>query len=237
MSGAPPTVATVIHVKLAGKAVKFLMYAVAGLAVLALVTVLMPQAMFNAIGDRLGRLNPLATTTVDRSGAAMLERIRNLEEFTAAEANFTQDVDIEEDSWMPSFVHGESVVAIVTGKVRASVDLGGLDEGAITVDEATKTITVQLPDPELGEAELDAAQTRVIDRDRGVMNRVGDVFAENPTDDTKIFATAEKKMAEAAEGSDLMDRAYSNTETWFSTFLGAAGFDTVVVRWPADANQ
>ncbi len=74
-------------------------------------------------------LDPFGSETVDRSGPALLERIQKLEEFTAAEANFTQDVDLEEDAnYLPDFIKGERVTALVTGQVRATVDFGQLDE-------------------------------------------------------------------------------------------------------------
>ena len=41
-------------------------------------------------------VNPFGDETVDRSGPTVLERIRKLEEFTAAEGTFTQDVDLRQ---------------------------------------------------------------------------------------------------------------------------------------------
>ena len=48
----------------------------------------------------IATIDPFGSETVDRSGPAVLEQIRELEEFTAAEGNFNQDVDIEEDDVM-----------------------------------------------------------------------------------------------------------------------------------------
>jgi hypothetical protein len=180
----------------------------------------------------LSVLDPFGSETVDRSGPAMLERIRELEEFTAAEGTFTQDVDLEEDSnLLPSFLAGQRVVALVTGTVRATVDMSGLDEDSIEVSDDGTTIRISLPDPTLSDAEIDESSARIISRDRGLIDRVDDFFAGNPTDDRELYVAAEQKVESAARDSDLIDEARENTEEWLTTFLGAAGFTTVEIDW------
>lgn len=182
----------------------------------------------------VGLLNvwdPFGTTTVDRSGPAVLERIRTLEEFTAAEATFTQDVDLENDSFLPGFVKGERVTAIVTGSVRATVDFSDLGPNSIQVSDDGRSIQVTLPEPQLADAEIDEGSARIVSRDRGIVDRIEDVFAGNPTDDSPVYEEAEKKLQSAAEQSDVIDQARTNTEQWLRTFLGAAGFDEVQINW------
>ncbi len=182
----------------------------------------------------VGLLNvwdPFGTTTVDRSGPAVLERIRTLEEFTAAEASFTQDVDLENDSFLPGFIKGERVTAIVTGSVRATVDFSDLGPNSVKVSDDGTTIQITLPDPQLTDAEIDEGSTRIVSRDRGIVDRVEDVFASNPTDDSPVYEEAEKKLESAAAKSDVIDQARTNTEQWLRTFLGAAGFETVQINW------
>ena len=182
----------------------------------------------------VGLLNvwdPFGTTTVDRSGPAVLERIRTLEEFTAAEATFTQDVDLENDSFLPGFVKGERVTAIVTGSVRATVDFSDLGPNSVKVSDDGTSIQVTLPDPQLADAEIDEGSARIVSRARGIVDRIEDVFAGNPTDDSPVYEEAEKKLQAAAEQSDVIDQARTNTEQWLRTFLGAAGFDEVQINW------
>lgn len=171
------------------------------------------------------------TETVDRSGPAMLERIRTLEEFTAAEGSFIQDVDLENDTkYLPAFVSGERVVAIVKGSVRATVDFSSLDEGSITVDEESNTIRIALPEPVLSDVDIDEKSVRIF-RERGLTDRIEDFFADNPTDDSPVFLAAEGRINEAAKESDLVVRAGANTEQWLRTFLAAAGYPNVIVNW------
>ncbi len=176
--------------------------------------------------------DPFASDTVDRSGPTMLEQIRELEEFTAAEGSFTQDVDLEEDArYLPGFLKGERVVAMVTGTVRATVDFSGLDEDAVHVDESTNTIRLTLPEPVLSDADIDEASARIISRDRGLLDRADDFFSSNPTDDGPLYQAAEEKVEAAARESDLLAEARENTEQWLTTFLGAAGFEHVEITW------
>lgn len=176
--------------------------------------------------------DPFGSDTVDRSGPTVLERIRTLEEFTAAEAVFVQDVDIEEDTrFLPGFLSGERVVAIVDGAVRATVEFGDLDEESVQVDEESGSISITLPSPELREADIDEQSVRVVARDRGLADRLGDVFVTNPTDDSPVFERAVELMNAAAKESNLTETARANTEQWFVTLMGAAGFETVDVTW------
>jgi hypothetical protein len=205
----------------------------AGLSVLATASlVLIALGLFAlVIVGLLSVWDPFGTTTVDRSGPAVLQRIRTLEEFTAAEATFTQDVDIENDSFLPGFIKGERVTAIVNGTVRATVDFGALGPNAIDVSDDGTTIRITLPDPELTDPEIDEGSARIVSRDRGIVDRIEDVFSGNPTDDTPVYREAEKKLEAAAKESDVIEQARTNTEQWLRTFLGAAGFERVEITW------
>ena len=177
-------------------------------------------------------VDPFGTDTVDRSGPAVLERMRELEEFSAAEGTFTQDVDIEEDApYLPDFLKGERVVALVTGTVRGVVDFSDLDADSVIVSEDRTSIRVVMPDPVLSDVDIEESTARIIARNRGLVDRIGDVFSGNPTDDTALYQAAEDKVAAAARESDLLEQARDNTEEWLRTFLQAAGFETVEVDW------
>jgi len=183
----------------------------------------------------VGALNwfdPFGSTSVDRSGPSVLERIRQLEEFTAAEATFTQDVDLTEDAnLLPDFIQGERVTAIVTGTVRATVDFGQLTDDAVQVSDDRTTIRLRLPEPTLSDPEIDEGSARVVSRDRGILDRIEDAFVSNPVDDGPVYQAAEQKLADAAANTDVLDQAKVNTERWLSTFLQAAGFSTVEIDW------
>ena len=181
--------------------------------------------------------DPFASNQVDRSAPAVLEKIQELERFTAAEGQFVQTVDFERDAkYLPSFLKGERVVASVQGNVAATVDFGSLDQDAVRVDDDRRTISLRLPAPELQPADIEESSTKILTRDRGVIDRAEDFFASSPTDDTPLYRAAEKKVDAAAARSDLRETARTNTERWLRTFLGAAGFDQVEISWAPAPN-
>lgn len=176
--------------------------------------------------------NPLGSQTVDRSGPSVIEQVLELEEFTAAEAEFVQDVDIENDTrFVPSVISGERVVAMASGTVEATVDFSGLDEDNVVVSNDGTTISLNLPEPVLEDADIDEADTRIVSRQRGVLDRVGDMVSSNPFDDSELYQAAAEKLNKAASEADLGSTAKANTQDWLETFLGAAGFETVIISW------
>jgi hypothetical protein len=204
-------------------------------AVVASIAVIAAAAAVLVVALLLSAIDPFGSDTVDRSGPTVLTEMRKLEEFTAAQGTFTQDVDLEQDAkYLPDFLAGERVVALVTGTVRATVDFSSLDDGAVEVSDDGTTIRITLPEPVLSDADIDESSARIIGRDRGLVDRVDDFFSDNPTDDTQLYVAAEEKVEAAASESDLLEEARANTERWLTGFLGAAGFTTVEINW-ADA--
>ncbi len=118
----------------------------------------------------------------------------------------------------------------MTGSVRATVDFSGLDEGSIETDPESGTIRITLPEPVLGDADIDEKSVRFF-RERGLTDRIEDFFASNPTDDSPVFVAAEGKVKEAADESQLLDRARANTEAWLTAFLEVADFENVIISW------
>ncbi len=76
----------------------------------------------------------------------------------------------------------------------------------------------------LSDADIEESTARVIAMDRGLVDRVDDFFAENPTDDTALFRSRRGEDRVGRSRLDLIDQARANTERWQQAFLGAAGF-------------
>lgn len=177
-------------------------------------------------------IDPFGTDTVDRSAPALLRRIRTLDRFQAAEGQFVETVDLEQDAkFLPSFLKGERVLANVPGSVSATVDFRDLTDDAVQVSDDRRSIRLVLPEPELQRAEVDEGRTKILTRDRGVIDRIDDFFSGNPTDDGPLFRAAQDKIDAAAAASGLRTKGKDETERWLRTFLGAAGFDNVEIAW------
>jgi hypothetical protein len=90
-------------------------------------------------------------------------------------------------------------------------------------------VTVSLPHATLSKPVFDTGASHVVDRDRGLLDRLGSVFSESPTGEHALYAAAEPKLRAAADQSALVARADQNTTQMLQQFLGALGFDHVTV--------
>ena len=176
--------------------------------------------------------NPFATTTVDRSLPPLLVELRDLADYHAAQGQFEVTVDREDDvALLPSVIAGERVQYAALGSVDAVVDFGALTDAAITLPQGEGIVTVTLPEPVLATPVLDLEHSHVMNRDRGLLNRIGGLFSDNPTSEHALQAAAVEKVAAAAEASGLRSRAEQNTRSMLTAMLGALGFDEVEIRF------
>ena len=201
-----------------------------GLAVI--VAVLLGWTGLHHLGDLLPDWgNPFKTEEVDRTGPAVLKALEDLHEYRAATGSYQVMVDIEEDAkYLPSFLKGERTLFVAQGSVDASVDFSGLGPESVTVNP-DRSVTITLPHAQLGKAVLDTAASRVVDRDRGLLDRLGSVFSDSPTGEQTLYAAAEPKLRAAANESALIARAAENTTQMLTRLLGALGFDKLQVNY------
>ncbi|MGY1778776.1 DUF4230 domain-containing protein [Geodermatophilus sp. SYSU D01036] len=175
---------------------------------------------------------PFEQETVDRSTTPLLLAMADLDEYHAATGTFQVVVDQERDTaWVPSAISGERVQFLATGEVDAYVDFAALGDDSVDLSPDGTTATITLPAPQLGEARIDPDESRVLDRDRGLVERLGDAFADDPTDESELFALAERRLESAAADSDLLDRAEDGTRDMLTTLARSLGVDDVTVTF------
>ena len=193
--------------------------------------------MLGVVGVLTGVLhlpNPFSTSTVDRSTPALLNKVSDLSQYSAARAHFQQTVDVEDDvAFLPTFVAGERTTFLANGTVDATVDFSKLPKGAVQVDG--DQVTVTLPEPKLQDAVIDPKTSRVVGRDRGLVDRVAGMFEDSPTGDQRYYVTAQEKLDRAAKHSDLVDRAEHNTTKMLKGLLGGLGYTNVTVVYAPPA--
>ena len=173
---------------------------------------------------------PFDTESVDHSPPPILLDLRDLSEYHAAQAQFEVTLDQEDDvQWMPSFLAGERVQFVAIGTVDAVVDFTSLPTSALVQSEDRTTVTITLPAPTLMDPVIDHKQSHVMNRDRGLFNRIGGVFSDNPTSEAKLYDSASDKMADAATQTNLLQRAEGNTKLMLYTLLKALGIEKVTI--------
>jgi hypothetical protein len=198
--------------------------ALAGVGVLLVIGIGVANGWLN-----LGKI--FSTSTADRSAPVILHKLRNLSSYNAASGTFSVTVDVEKDvSILPQFIAGSRVIYSGYGSVDAAVDLGALD-AAHVAKNADGTLVVTLPHAKLETAALDAARSHVMNRDRGLLDRLGGVFVDNPTSEHALQQAAVVKINRAAKQTDLVQRAERNTATMIKRLANSAGVTQVDVRF------
>jgi hypothetical protein len=176
--------------------------------------------------------NPFAQHTVDRSGPAVLKSIQDLQEYHAASGSFQQIVDLKSDSALPDQLLGERTLFVAVGSVDAIVDFSQIGQGAVQVSGDRRSATINLPRPQISDAQLDVGKSYVYDRDRGIFNQIGSLFGGSSEDQRALYTLAEQKIHTAAQnGSGLVPRAEENTRRMLQTLLRALGFTSVSVNF------
>jgi hypothetical protein len=88
-----------------------------------------------------------------------------------------------------------------------------------------------LPAPRLDEPRIDLEQSRVLARDRGLVDRVAGALSDEPTSERDVALLAEDRLTAAAAESDLLDRAEASTRTTLSALARSLGYTDVTVRF------
>ncbi len=176
--------------------------------------------------------NPFSSKTVDRTQPPLLQSLADLHEYHAAKANFQIIVDTEKDArFLPSIIKGERTTYEAVGSVDAIVDFSQLDDRSIQVSQDHKSVTILLPAPAVAEPVVDPEASKVASRKRGLLDRVGGVFSDNPTSEKELMLAAGVKMRDAAAASDLRAKAEENTRHMLEGMLGALGYSSVTVTF------
>ncbi|MEU6607682.1 DUF4230 domain-containing protein [Streptomyces shenzhenensis] len=201
----------------------------------ALTAVVLVLAVFFA-GIRLAVLPGLkdlfGTETHDRSGPALLESIRDMSRYDAASGTFQVVVDLEKDTkYLPDAIRGTRTLYVGTGTVDGYVDLGQVGERDVTVDGDRTSATLRLPHARLGKPALDADHSYTVSKQRGLLNRLGDFFSDNPNSEQAVQQLAVRHIGEAARDSELATRAETNTTAMLQGLLRSLGFTEVHVSY------
>ena len=185
-------------------------------------------AVLPGLGDIFGE------ETNDRSGPALLESIQDMSRYDAASGNFQIVVDLEKDTkYLPDAIKGTRVLYVGAGTVDAYVDLGKIAKDDVTVNEDRTTATLRLPHAALGKPALNPDRSYAVSKQRGIFDRITDLFSDNPNDEQAVQQLAVRHIGDAAKQSGLTTRAEENTTSMLKGLLASLGFTTVTVTYGA----
>jgi hypothetical protein len=174
------------------------------------------------------------TDTHDRSGPALLQSIQDISRYDAASGNFQVVVDLEKDAkYLPDAIRGTRTLYVGAGTVDAYVDLGKIGKNDVTVNADRTSATLVLPHAQLGKPALDADRSYAVSKQRGLLDRIGDLFSDNPNGEQAVQKLAVKHIGTAATQSGLVKRAETNTTDMLEGLLSSLGFKEVSVSFKA----
>jgi hypothetical protein len=169
------------------------------------------------VGPFLFEEQPARTTT----GPVVVEGIQDLDQL--ATVRWKESVIITRESGgteLERILSGEEVTVVAAGYVEAGVNLADLGQDDVQVNG--ETVTIRLPEPEILAVSLDEDETRVYDRDFGLLNiRPDDELAEEARD------VAVERIEKAARDEDILNQAEQNAENSIRTFVTSLGFEEV----------
>ncbi|MEU2538047.1 DUF4230 domain-containing protein [Streptomyces iakyrus] len=172
------------------------------------------------------------TETHDRSGPALLKSIQDISRYDAASGNFQVVVDLEKDAkLLPDAIRGTRTLYVGAGTVDAYVDLGKIGENDVKVNGDRTSATLRLPHAQLGKPALDPDRSYAVSKQRGLFDRLGDLFSDNPNGEQAVQKLAVRHIGEAAKESELTARAESNTTGMLEGLLRSLGFKEVRVSY------
>ena len=192
-----------------------------------------------ALGLRVAGLwphfsNPFAEKKTDRSQPTLLLSIQDLARFEAASGNFQEVIDVQKDrSFIPDIIFNDRTLFVCVGSVDAYVDFRNIGQGDITESADHKTVTVKLPAAQLEKPNIDHDKSYVFATQQGLVNRIGDVFGNNPNKQQELYQLGEQRISQAAKDSNLPQRAQDNTKGMLVQLLRSLGYTDITVNFAA----
>lgn len=157
-------------------------------------------------------------------GIVVVDELQELAELTTVEMVETTTIERGDDHGILNLVLGDRVYLFAVARIGAGVDLARLDEDAITVNNETGVLTIEVPRAEIFYAYLDSESTTVLDRDTGLLTK-GDDQLESAT-----RAEAERILQAQAVGAGILDRAQTSADDFLTGFFTSMGYTDVVVK-------
>lgn len=170
--------------------------------------------------------NPSFRFGTDR--AAVITQVQSLSRLETA--SFTIDKIIEagtDYNKLNQLLFGDKLLLVAHGEVIAGYDLSKMKPEDFS--GTGKSITIKLPAPEIFTVTLDNEQTRVFDRDQGLLTK-GNLNLE-----AEARQQAEASIRQAACEGNILDTAEKNVKTQLETIFKAAGFMTVTIVPASDS--
>ena len=193
------------------------------------------QATQKAMDPLAAAINPLAesnkqlntqvamvlhpTPTIIPDPITIINEVRSLARLETIQYSVEKVIRAEEGQNSIPLLFGDKLIFVAHGTVIAGVDLGKLGDQDIKIEG--KTLTINLPQPEIFVSTLDNDKSYIYDRETGILTK-GDSNLE-----TQARQTAETEVLKAAQDDGILNQAKINAENYLARLLRNLGYSEV----------
>ena len=159
------------------------------------------------------------------SSKTVIKELRELNRLETASFTIEKVIDAGTNgNRFQEILFGDRILLIAHGEVIAGFDLSQLDEGDVMINDRSLTLT--LPEPQVLVTRLDNEETRVYDRQQGLLTRGSEDL------ESEARLVAEQQIREAACTGGILDEASKNARSQLTALFKTLGFSSVVIETP-----
>ena len=168
---------------------------------------------------------PQPKYTVNLGSQTVIKQIRSLNRLETSSYTIEKIIDVgTTGNGLKKILFGDKILLIAHGTIIGGFDLSKVKSENIVI--TNKTLKLTLPAPEILVTKLDSDQTRVYDRQQGLLTK-GDNNLE-----TEARNEAEKVIKDAACKGGILEDASKNARNQLTTLFKSLGFETVIIDIP-----
>jgi len=169
-------------------------------------------------------LVPRETVVIDTRQDEVIKSIQQLSRLETAKYTVEKVIGASKTrKYIPSALLGDKILFIAHGEVVAGVDLSKISEKDIRVQGDRVELT--LPQPQVFYSRLDNEKSYVYERSTGL-------FSKPDKDlESKVRATAEDQIRQAAVEDGLLEDAKQNAEQSIRSLMTSMGYSQVQISW------
>ncbi len=163
--------------------------------------------------------------TVNLSSQTVIKQMESLNRIETASYTLEKIIDVQTSGTsLQKLLYGDRILLIAHGQVIAGFDLSKIQDDQVQVEG--KKLKITLPRPEILVTKLDNEQTRVYDRDQGILTK-GDRDLES-----EARKEAEMVIKDAACKGGILEEASKNAKNQMTTQFKSLGFEEVTIEIP-----
>jgi Protein of unknown function (DUF4230) len=184
-----------------------------------------------AVIAKIESLNPFASHTTITT-TVVLGKLTKIDQVHVATRSYPADVKITQSvGIIPCFLICNQMELRGSGSDDAIVDLSKLSKRDVSIDQATKTVTVRLAAPTIGPASLNPADCTITST-HGAINSLTQGFRNNPNGYRPLYTAAENQIHDTAQDDQtLLGAGEQGARTMLAQLLGDVGVKKVTVEF------